>query len=386
MTTGIQKRAIAPEALMAALTLRDLTDPGEGRHAMQPLMEAIVGGLSGWGARVLVHRASPLTSVADNYDRLHYPAEGVARDARYTRYVDANKLLRTHSTAMIPSLLRTLSAACVDDLLLVCPGLVYRRDCIDRLHAAEPHQLDLWRLRAGDPPLGERELVSMIERVVGAVLPGTRLRTSAAQHPYTQLGRQIDVQAGRTWVEVGECGLASPLVLREAGLPAAVSGLAMGLGLDRLLMLRKRIDDIRLLRTTDPRVAAQLLDLEPYRSVSRQPAATRDLSIAALAATTAEDLGDCVRGALGVRAACVEELLVLSETAYAALPAQARARLGMGPDHKNMLVRVVLRDLERSLTAEQANDLRNQIYAAIHVGTVQQWAMGSAADRESRGS
>jgi phenylalanyl-tRNA synthetase alpha chain len=374
MTTAIQKRAIAPEALMAALTLRDLTDPSEGRHAMQSLLDAIVTGLSECGARILVHRASALTSVADNYDRLHYPAEGVARDARYTRYIDASKLLRTHSTAMIPSLLRTLSATRVDDVLLVCPGLVYRRDCIDRLHAAEPHQVDLWRLRAGDPPLGEHDLISMIERVVGASLPGTRMRTTDARHPYTQLGRQIDVLAGSDWIEVGECGLASPLVLREAGLPAAVSGLAMGLGLDRLLMLRKRLDDIRLLRATDPRIAAQLLDLEPYRPVSRQPAATRDLSIAVDIATTTEDLGDSVRGALGADAACVEEVRVLSETAYEALPAQASARLGMGPEHKNMLVRVVLRDLERSLTAEQANQLRDQIYAAIHVGTLQQWA------------
>jgi phenylalanyl-tRNA synthetase alpha chain len=374
MTTAIQKRAIAPEALMAALTLRDLTDPSEGRHAMQPLIDAIIGSLAGWGGRVLVHRASPLTSVADNYDRLHYPAEGVARDARYTRYVDANKLLRTHSTAMIPSLLRTLSAACVDDVLLVCPGLVYRRDCIDRLHAAEPHQLDLWRLRAGDPPLGEPELVSMIERVVGAALPGSRIRTTSATHPYTQLGRQIDVLKGGAWIEVGECGLASPPVLREAGLPVAVSGLAMGLGLDRLLMLRKQIDDIRLLRASDPRIAAQLLDLDPDRPISRKPAATRDLSIAVDIATTAEDLWDAVRGALGARAACVEEVLVLSETAYQALPPQASARLGMGPEHKNLLVRVVLRDLERSLTAEQANRLRDKIYAAIHVGTVQQWA------------
>jgi phenylalanyl-tRNA synthetase alpha chain len=169
-------------------------------------------------------------------------------------------------------------------------------------------------------------------------------------------------------------------------LPPVVSGLAMGLGLDRLLMLRKRIDDIRLLRATDPRIATQLLDLEPYRAISRQPAATRDLSIAVDVATTSEDLGDTVRGALGARAACVEEVRVLSETAYEALPAQASARLGMGPEHKNMLVRVVLRDLERSLTAEQANQLRDQIYAVIHVGAVQQWAGPHAAHRPSRGT
>ena len=52
------------------------------------------------------------------------------------------------------------------------------------------------------------------------------------------------------------------------------------MGLDRLLMLRKGIPDIRLLRSADPRVAGQMTDLEPYRPVSYLPAVTRDLSVA----------------------------------------------------------------------------------------------------------
>jgi len=55
------------------------------------------------------------------------------------------------------------------------------------------------------------------------------------------------------WIEIGECGLASPALLAASGLPAH-TGLAMGLGLDRLVMLRKGIDDIRLLRATAPRI------------------------------------------------------------------------------------------------------------------------------------
>ena len=75
--------------------------------------------------------------------------------------------------------------------------------------------------------------------------------------------------------------MALPDLLRENGLdPARVTGLAMGLGLDRLLMLRKGMNDIRLLRSDDPRVVEQMLDLSPYRPVSDQPAIRRDLSIA----------------------------------------------------------------------------------------------------------
>ena len=129
--------------LLRALTLRDLTDPASGSHAMQLVLAQIHASLP---APVVVHRASPIVSIADNYDRLGYPADGAARDARYTRYVCDTALLRTQTSAMIPPLLRRLAAAPPDDVVLSCPGLVYRRDVIDRLHVGEPHQVDLWRI------------------------------------------------------------------------------------------------------------------------------------------------------------------------------------------------------------------------------------------------
>ena len=86
------------------------------------------------------------------------------------------------------------------------------------------------------------------------------------------------------------------------------------------------IPDIRLLRSTDARVASQMLDLAPYRPVSAMPAVRRD-------------------------------------------------RLGARPGQRNVLVRVVLRHLERTLTDQEANSLRDRIYAAIHQGTSHQWAV-----------
>ena len=61
---------------------------------------------------------------------------------------------------------------------------------------------------------------------------------------------------GGEWVELLECGLAHPAVLAAGGL-AGHGGLAMGIGMDRAMMLRKGIGDIRLLRSGDPRVAGQ---------------------------------------------------------------------------------------------------------------------------------
>jgi len=74
------------------------------------------------------------------------------------------------------------------------------------------------------------------------------------------------------------------------------------MGLDRLLMLAKRIPDIRLLRSGDPRVAGQMLDLAPYRPVSSMPAITPDLSIAVADDDDEETLGDRIRDALGADA------------------------------------------------------------------------------------
>jgi phenylalanyl-tRNA synthetase alpha chain len=344
---------------------------------MQLLVDAAVRALAEeWSCPVVVERASPIVTVADNYDRLLYPPGGAARDARYTRYLSGGTLLRTQTSAMIPPLLRRLAAEPPEDVLLACPGLVWRRDRIDRLHVGAPHQLDLWRLRRG-APLSGPELDGMIRRVVAAVAPGRELRTVRTVHPYTAGGLEVHVRAGDEWVEIGECGVAHPRLLRDAGLPLEYSGLAMGLGLDRLLMLAKGIDDIRLIRSEDPRVAGQLLDLAPYRPVSRHPPVRRDLSLAVGERLGSEELGDRVREALGPRAADVESIELLSETWPAALGAAARERLGLRAGQKNALVRITLRAVERTLTDGEANRLRDEVYAALHEGTRADWACGA---------
>ena len=366
-----------------ALALRDLTDAALGPHAMQLLVQSAVAACRGhWNCAVVVHRAPPVVPVAANYDALGYPPDGAARDARYTRYVTRRRLLRTQTSAMIPGALRMLAKARYQDVLLVCPGLTYRRDAIDRLHVGEPHQLDLWRI--AQRPLGRADLEEMIGLAAQAMLPGARLTLAPACHPYTEDGLEVHADVNGRLVEILECGLAAPRVLDKAGLPSAVyRGLAMGIGLDRMLMLRKEIDDIRVLRSEDPRIAAQMQDLEPWRRPSMMPAISRDLSLAVSAEATPEELGDRAREALGLRAVAVEAIEVLAETPYGTLPAAARERLGIGVAQKNVLLRLVIRDLERTLTAEEANRLRDDVYAALHEGGVRSWASRRA--RETAG-
>jgi phenylalanyl-tRNA synthetase alpha chain len=351
-----------------ALALRDLTDPCEGPHAIQRIVDDAIEGLCrAWRCERLIARGARIVSIADNYDALGYESDAVTRDARYTRYVTETEMLRSHTTALVPAALRTVAASAIDDVLIACPGVVYRRDAIDRLHSGTPHQLDLWRVvRNGTLTTGD--LKEMIEIVMRSILPGAEWRVEPRVHPYTTDGLQIDVDNGGEWVEIGECGLAAPAVLSGAGLPRDCAGLALGVGLDRLLMLRKGMADIRLLRASDPRIAAQMRDLSLYRTVSNRPAVMRDLSIAVEPELDEELLGDRVREALDEDAEYVEAVAVVSQTRGRDLPAPAAIRLGLRPGQKNVLLRVTLRSVERTLTREEANNLRDRIFTALHQG------------------
>jgi len=368
----LDTQLLDPGSYGGLLALRDLTDAAHGPHALQLLVQHAIDALrAAWGCPVVVYRAPPLVATTDNYDELGYPPDGASRDARYTRYLTPELLLRTQTSAMIPRALRMIAPAHYPEVLLACPGLTYRRDSIDRLHVGEPHQLDLWRIT--QRALTRDDLIAMVETVAAAMLPGVALRLEPAVHPYTLDGLEVYGNVQGRWIEILECGRAHPDVLAAAGL-AACSGLAIGMGLDRMLMLRKGIEDIRALRSGDPRIQAQMLDLQPYRPVSAQPPIYRDLSVAVAEGTSAEELGDQVRSSLAAASGSIESVEVLDETSYLDLSLAARRRLGISPRQKNVLLRLVIRDLERTLTSAEANELRDAVYAVLHRGSVKTWA------------
>jgi phenylalanyl-tRNA synthetase alpha chain len=371
------QRTISTEDLARDLELRDLTDPGAGRHGLQVIVDNVTAALCAtWGSDLRVHRGERVVTMEENYDVLGFSPDVVTRDARYTRYVNERHMLRSHSSAIIPGGLVRLAAEAGDrapsDVLLACPGICYRRDSIDWQHTGTPHQLDLWRIARR--PLGDADLDEMIATICGVLVPGRPYRCEPRVHPYTVNGRQVDVEWDGVWVEIAECGLADPQLLERCGLDHRWSALALGMGLDRLLMLVKGIPDIRLLRSSDPRVREQMLTIDPYRPVSAMPAVRRDLSVAVDESDREEDLGDRVRESLGSDADVVEEVAVISTTAALDLPAGACRRLGIGAGQVNLLVRVTLRALDRTLSADEANDLRDRVYAAVHRGSAHIWA------------
>jgi phenylalanyl-tRNA synthetase alpha chain len=228
----------------------------------------LISAIERWSAlQADIVRRSPVVPITDKYDRLFYEPDAIARSARYSHYIDDTHMLRTHTTAAIPAEL----VATDRDRLIVCSGLVYRRDVVDRLHVGEPHQIDIWIARQAR--LRRPDLLRMIAVVVETMLPGRAYRCNETFHPYTVNGLEVEVQVGERWVEVLECGEIHPWLLNESNLPSQQwSGLAMGIGLDRLVMLIKKIDDIRLLRSGDPRVARQMPTPDPYELVGNRGA------------------------------------------------------------------------------------------------------------------
>jgi len=250
---------LTPDAVACALAVRDLTDPSQGPHAVQRVLDGAVQALSrAWRCGVLHHRASPIVPADHHFDRLREPRPPAGVGARW---VSGTHLLRSRTAASIPPVLERLAAAPPEEVLLVCPGVVYR-EADDPSSAREGHEVELWRIRRG-APLGLRDVALAVGAVAGAVAPGFTLSVTAGPSPHLAEGRQIDVRVRGEWIAVGACGVVVPALLAEAGLPADTAALALRLDLDRLVALAKGLQDVRLLRSREPRLAAQMLDLAP---------------------------------------------------------------------------------------------------------------------------
>jgi phenylalanyl-tRNA synthetase alpha chain len=368
----MDRTVMSPERLKASLAIPDLTDSQSCIHAVNIIVGQIKNALKKAYEAFLFEeiRRSPLVSVKENFDDLLFPAENLGRSSRYTRYADEQTVLRTHTSSAVPDWLKSIVKRDIRQAIAMFPGICYRRDVVDKKHCGEPHQMDVWIIKDKHPHFGRKDLIDLVETVINCVHPGSEYRANEAIHPYTINGLEVEVRFRNDWLELLECGEVHPRILEDAGLdPNIFSGLALGMGLDRLVMQIKDVDDIRLLRSSDPRISAQMKNLETYIPVSRFPPIRQDLSVSVSQGTTEEDICERIRDTLGKNADVLEEISIISETAYDELPSKAIERLGITANQKNLLVRVILRSHERSLTYEEANEIRNTIYRSIDEST-----------------
>ncbi len=365
-------KPIAKEVLERYLAIEDLTQSPEP-HAIKLMYEKIESYIrtSHPKSKIIVHRQNPIVTVKDNYDNLLILKDNISRSSTYTHYVDDTHVLRTHDTAHIPALLKDLAKRADDweDVIVLLPALVYRRDVTDKKHLSAIHMLGIWRV-SKVKRVEKADLLKVVQGIASVAAPGWKLRIVDTPHPYTKEGIEVNATKDDRDIEILECGLINDQILVNAGLdPKIYSGWASGIGLDRLVMTLKDIPDVRYLRSTNPAIAAQMRNLEIYQEVSNQPAVKRDISYSVPSGYVEEDINEDIRNALGEKVNVLESVEVLSETTYENLPSKIRIRLGINKEQKNILIRVTLRHLERSLTNSEVNDIYSSIYSQINYGT-----------------
>ncbi len=366
------KTYLATPAVQQALSQIDLTEPSSPDHAIRLLLTQILDGLASKGWPTAQIQTGPrIVSAQENYGLLGYDPAEITLGSEHTRWVDECSLLRTQTTSQIPAALQRAAEQrrAGEIVLLAAPGITFRRDSRDRWHCAEPHQMDIWVL--GEPELATREhLLRLVGDILQLAVPDAAWVHSDSPHHYTEGGIEINVLNDGQPVEVLECGCIAKSLLQRLQIdPARHGGLALGMGLDRLTMLRKGIPDIRLLRDTNERVQAQMHDLLPWRAVSRLPSITRDISLAVTPGQSEELLTEKMLLAAGECSGWIEEMQIIGRWGEAQLPVQAIERLGLLPGQENLLLRVVLRDCSRSITAAEANAVYQRIQTALHEGS-----------------
>jgi phenylalanyl-tRNA synthetase alpha chain len=365
----------SPEILEKLLSVKDLTEPtkeDETRNIIGKIFDNIVRKLKehNW-PNVEVVRGDSVVSIADNFDNLLFPAGNPGRSSTYTRYSDEEHVLRTHTSALIPQIFRKMASGEIDQNTLVLPGLVFRRDVIDPRHLDVFHQIDVWTIQntAKHGQVKREDLLELVKVIFEAACPDAEMVVYEAKHPYTVDGIEVYAKVDGKEIEVLEAGLIHPEVLRKANIdPEKYCGLASGMGVERLVMARKNLPDIRLIRSKDPRVVKQMGDLNPYVDVSNQPAISRDISYSVSSTDAEEDICEMIRNAFGKNSDLLEEVIILERTPFEKLHPKAIEKLGAVKGQDNVLVRIILRHPDRTLRKEEAAEMYAAAYPILHQG------------------
>ena len=186
-----------------------------------------------------------------NFDALNIPKDHPARDMHDTFYVDAETLLRTHTS---PVQIRSILKSKVP-LKIICPGKVYRSDA-DQTHTPMFHQIE-GLLIDEEVNFGnlKHELTEFLNYFFGKKL---KVRFRPSYFPFTEPSAEVDIMDKKGWLEIMGCGMVHPNVLKEAGVdPKKYSGFAFGLGIERMTKLDYQMDDMRLLFENDLRLISQ---------------------------------------------------------------------------------------------------------------------------------
>jgi phenylalanyl-tRNA synthetase alpha chain len=202
-----------------------------------------------------------------NFDALNIPGDHPARESQDTFWLKATaglgkNLLRTHtSPVQVRTLQRAVKHGFQPPLKVIVPGRVFRSETVDKTHEHTFYQMEgLVVDRAhGEHGISIANLIHTMKTCLRVILErDVQVRLRPGFFPFVEPGFELDVncpfckgqgcsvckQSG--WIEILPCGMVHPNVLRQGGLdPEVYTGFAFGMGLQRVVMLRYGIDDIR---------------------------------------------------------------------------------------------------------------------------------------------
>ena len=199
-----------------------------------------------------------------NFECLNVPADHPARDMQDTFYLGEGLLLRTQTSA---AQIRTMETR-KPPIRVICPGRVFRADEVDATHSPVFHQIEGLVVDKG---VTMCDLKGVLEQFAHEIYgPDTKVKFRPSFFPFTEPSVEVDVSCsecggkgcrvckGSGWIEILGAGMVHPNVLRMGGIdPEVYSGFAFGLGIERVVMRRYNIDDMRLLYENDVRFLEQ---------------------------------------------------------------------------------------------------------------------------------
>lgn len=201
-----------------------------------------------------------------NFTALNIPADHPARDSQDTLFLENadGKMLRTQTSSVQIRWMQEHKPP----FRIVAPGRVFRKDDFDASHSPMFHQLEGLVV---DKDISLANMKAVMEEAVRQLInPDAKFRFRTSYFPFVEPGLEMDMScticSGRGcqackktgWIEIVGCGLVHPNVLKNVGVDATQwSGFAFGFGLDRMVMLRHEIKDLRLVFENDLRFLEQ---------------------------------------------------------------------------------------------------------------------------------
>ncbi len=239
-----ERRVLAEETVDVSLPYG--RRPRGARHPLITLTERVEDLFVGMGYEVA--EGPELELGWFNFDALNFQKDHPARTMMDTFYVapeDSDRVLRTHTSPVQARVMLERQPP----IYIICPGRVYRTDELDATHTPVFHQVEGLVVDKGIAMSHLRGTLDHFARSMFGPTAKTRLRPS--YFPFTEPSAELDLwweahRDGPRWIEWGGCGMVNPRVLRACGIdPEVYSGFAFGMGIERTLMFRHGITDMR---------------------------------------------------------------------------------------------------------------------------------------------